>query len=154
MKILIEFKEKHKIELKTYKDMLDQQIKNFNIQIDSFDRNLKERCEKGKELLQSNLKDEISEFYSKIDAVKIENGRYNLELLNKCKELKAECKEFAKYKEEYEIKLNKYEMIHEKTNKAFEATNHEFNELKSKFVDLSEFIRVNKIFKLIIGCSF
>jgi len=143
--MLVEFKDKHKIELKSYKDMLDQQIKNFNIHIDSFERNLKDRCDKGKELLQIKIKDEISEFFSKIDAVKIENGRYNLDLLNQCKELKNECKEFPQYRNDFENKYNKYENLHGNTSKAFENVISEFDAFKAKFVDLSDFIRVNII---------
>ena len=140
--MLIEFKEKHKIELKSYKDMLDQQIMKFNINIESFERNLRERCDKGKEVLQIRIKDEIAEFYSKIDGVKIENGRYNLDLLNTCKDLKAECKEFPKYKDDFDTKEKKYQNLHENTNKAFENALNEFEAFKAKFNDLSDFIRV------------
>ncbi len=99
--------------------------------------------------MELKIKEEIKEFYAKIDAVKIENGRYNLELLNQSKELKAECKDFPKYKEDFEIKLKIFTDLNERFRIDFDRISGEFEGFKTKFVDLSEFIRVRLKLKLL-----
>ena len=74
--------------------------------------------------------------------MKIENGKYNFELINQSKELKAQCLEFPKYKKDFEEKIVRYESAYEHTIKTFDEIRKDFDDYKSKFTDLSEFIKV------------
>ena len=141
---MLDFKDKHKIELKAYKDLLDQQLKTLNKNNEAFERNLKERCDKGKEALKGNVAEEIKTFYDQIESVKIENGKYNYGLINQCKELKGICDEFPKVKIHLDKKLEEFVKLNELTNKHADEVFSEFELFKTKFSELSDFIKVNR----------
>jgi predicted nuclease with TOPRIM domain len=103
--------------------------------------------------MKNSINDEIKTFYDKIEQVKIENGKYNYNLINQCKELKTECEEFPKIKQDLQNKLDEFNKINEHTNHHMEFVKSEFELFKTKYNELSEFIKVNKTFlMIIIGC--
>ena len=143
---LMERNEKSKIELKGYKDSIDQNIQLFNINTESFEKRVRERTEKAIESVKKLLEDEMAGFNKKIDDVKVENGKYNLNMINQTKDLKKECDdlllEFPVIKQRIKEKLEEYVTANEVTIGKFKDLKKEFDHFQYKFSELSEFIRV------------
>ena len=92
--------------------------------------------------MKNAINDEIKTFYDKLEQVKIENGKYNYQLINQSKELKEKCDEFPKINESLEKKLEEFRNINDYTIKNMEGLEQDFEVYKVKFSELSEFIKV------------
>ena len=146
------YKEKNTESLQTYKDQQEQMIKQFKFQIDTNDNNVKEFSKKTLNKFETMLKQDIQEFNDKINDVKIENGKYNLELSKKNKEMSEKIEVIEKVKESlsqfWEEELEKIKAFHF-TN--FELSFKEIHELDEKIklvanaIDVSFLVYINRI---------
>jgi len=122
--------------------MIDQKLKIFNVNVENFERTVRDRCDKGKDALKISVAEEIKSWAEKLENIKIENGKYNYNLINQCKELKSECDEFPRIRASLDKKLEEFKNVHDHTNSNFEEIAKEFELFQVKFNELSEFIKV------------
>ena len=147
-------KEKNNIDLKSYKEKLENIIKSFNLQIDSVTNTFKDFCNKSIKQVEKQFFNRIEETEEKIENLRIENSKFTLDLINECEQFKINKKDLDKYKDDLETRYNdnfkKYEELHYNTVNKFEEIDKEFKLIKQKFSGLSEFIK-NVRFRKNIG---
>jgi len=152
------FKEKHVIELKSYKERLDQMIKGLDFQLGSCEENLRVFCSKTLSDFENNIKNLINNLNLRISEVKMENNKYSHDLLKRAGLLKEEHEKILKIKNELikTVAENSYnnKEINKKTNDNFNMIKLEFEEMQGKFIDLSEFIKVSNYMQFQVLYSF
>ncbi len=94
-------------------------------------------------------KTDLKAFEEQLEEVKIENGKYNLELRKKNKEMLEKIEEMEKIKQSlsqfWDEELNKVKTYHDKR---IEECNNEINQLKEKFEAVKRSIEVIKNFEI------
>jgi len=109
----------------------------------SNENNFKEFSKKTLSQFEHLLKDDIKGFNDKINDVKIENGKYNLELMKKNKEMKEKIEEIERVKESlgqfWEDEMEKIKKFH---FVKFEDLNHSIHELNEKLKMASHALNV------------
>ena len=139
------FKDKHSLELKTYKDKLDSIINQFHLQVSHADRNNRDYTNLKIEAVEKSLNKEKTELDKKIMDSKIENSKHARELLLNTEKLKNEQYGLVEFKENVnkEIKegIDKMKRINNDTIIGFESVKDEFDTFKRKFNNIAEFIK-------------
>ena len=142
---LMSFKDKQMADWKSYKDKLENMIKQVAVQLDSNDKNLKSYMTKLLEASESSYNKEITDLNYKINDVKIENHKHALNLQNCAKELTVEYNKFPEIKsdiaKQMDDAVNKMKESHSSTVDSFDTVKQDFEMIKKKFLDLSEFIK-------------
>ena len=142
---LIIYKEKNIIDIKKYKEKTDNAIGTLKIKVEANENKYFDFCyekitEAKKEMLEKfNLLEES------LNNLKIENGKYSFDLIKKSEELENQINILNNIKKEVSNKLNeqfeKYENYNNNLVKLFESQKDEFILIKSRFTELSEFIK-------------
>ncbi len=141
-------KEKSSSDFSSYKEQLDRMMKQFNFQIESHESSFKEYSRKTLQKFEKMHKNSIQDFTDKIDEVKLENGKYSLELMKKFNIVKEKIQEIEKIKESlnqfWEEELEKVKSYH---NKKFEENLREILRLKKKLEENSNSLKVLETLK-------
>jgi hypothetical protein len=139
------FKEKHILELENYKQKLDGMLRSLSIQLESTDKNMKTYTTKILENSENVLRGEMSLLNIRINDLRIENHKTIIDLDKHCKQISTEYDRIQEIKKdisnEFVISVDNMKNSHKETTDAFEVYKEEFNKIKSRFVDLSEFIK-------------
>ena len=143
---LTNFREKHSLDLKSYKEKLDTMIKSINIQLDNNDKNGKLYANKLIAEYELKLKSDISDLNSKLGDIRMENNKYSLQLQKVSGDLSVEYSKLLQMKAEVNEQLDKsvLEMkdMHKETENKFSKVDSDFDVMKYKFGEIAEFIKV------------
>ena len=139
------YKEKNTLDLKAYKEKLETNIKTFNALVDN---NNKSQIKYINELHEKNFKEcknLIDTLDERIGDMRVENSRYAVELISKSMNLTKEWDKIQNIKEEimknFNEKILEFRIVSNNTVNSFNNFKDEFNSIKTKFLELAEFIR-------------
>ena len=103
------------------KSQINNTIKLINYQLESGEKKSKELMTQNIKFIKDDLKEELNTLVTQIDNIKIENGKYHLEAMNKVKDIKNDSEAVKKLKTEITDSYNKeYERL-----KMFQTMNYD-----------------------------
>ena len=139
------FKDKNQIDLKAYKDKLERLVEQFHSQIENVKSSFLDYCRTSFEEMNIKFNERCKETEDRIEIMRIENGKYSLELKQLCENLGIEWERILKMKKEiytrFECEVENFQNIHNDTVESMEEYKKEFKLIKKKFTELSEFIK-------------
>ena len=146
------FKDKNIIDLYTYKEKLENIIKTFQTIVENNNDSQIKYITKLNDKTNKNLLETMEE---KIKNVRIDNSIFSKDLIEKASELNILydkinsikeniLKEFDKYSKEYKEKIDE-------TNKLFDEYKVEYEIIRTKFLELADFIKNGKFTKNFIS---
>ena len=149
---LNQFREKNILDLKSYKEKLENIIKSFNILVDN---NNQAQIKYINSLNQKNItdcKNMIDIFDEKIRDVKVDNAKYSLDIMKKTEEMNKKWDKIENIKgeifEEFNKQSNELKKMNNITIEKFDEFKKEYKIIRDKFFELADFIK--DILKLII----
>ena len=142
---LNQFREKNILDLKSYKEKLENIIKSFNILVDN---NNKAQIKYVNSLNQKNItdcKNMMDILDEKIRDVKVDNAKYSLDIMRKTEEMHKKWDKIEKIKdeifEEFNKKSNEFNKINSDTLDKFDEFKKEYKIIRDKFFELACFIK-------------
>ena len=142
---LIIDKKKKDMDLKSYKEKLESLINTFNTRVNTSEEKFKQYCNLCFENFDKNSNERFNILEERINTLRMENGKYSAELIERSNELKTDWDKIMNIKTEIYDKLNseleKYVKYNSDLLKVFESQRSEFTLLKNRFTELSEFIK-------------
>ena len=120
-------------------------IATFNKQIKNIEPHFIEHCNNGFKNYEKICNDRYKMLEDAMNNMRIENGKYSYDLIKKTNELKINWEKIQKIQDDIYKRLNEELIKHVYTNnklcKIFNSQRDEFKLLKSRFTELSEFIK-------------
>ena len=145
IKELLNEKDKQTSDLKSYKEKLEIIIASFNKQIQNIENKFGEYCNNSLKIYEKGSNDRYNLLEDKINNMRVENGKYSFDLIQKTDELKIKWEKLQSIQDEIYNKFNEELIKHVYTNnnlcKIFNAQRDEFKIIKSRFTELSDFIK-------------
>ena len=143
-KFKIQF-EKNNLDLKGYKEKLENIIKSFNLMMENnMNANMKYATEIGKKT-ENFCVELVKPFNEKIIELKMENSKFVSDLINKSFDLKDQWEKLISIKNEiyknFENEVNKFKIINNNSINKINEYKNDFLEIKKKFTELAEFIK-------------
>ena len=142
---LLEAKKKQGMDLKTYKDKLENLIGVFEKRVNATGEQFKEYCNICFDNFDKNSNDRYNALEEKMNSLRMENVKYSSELIERSNELKMDWEKIMNIKTEIYAKLDSelknFTKINNNLLKIFESQKSEFTLLKNRFTELSEFIK-------------
>ena len=142
---LIIEKKKHGLDMKAFKEKLENLISVFNNRVNSMDEKFKEYCNLCFTNYDNKSNDRYKAIEDKIDSLRMENVKHSSELIQKTNELKLDWDKMQSIKEEiydkFNLELSKFNKHNNDLIKIFENQKQEFSLIKSRFTELSGFIK-------------
>ena len=142
---LIIYKEKNTIDIKKFKEKTESTIGQFKLRSESSENKYFEFCYEKINEAKKEIMDKFSLLDENLNNLKIENGQYSYDLIKKSEEIQNQIDTLKNLKEEIHTKLNeqaeKYQNYNNDILKLFESQKDEFILIKSRFTELSEFIK-------------
>ena len=142
---LIKAKEKQIIDNKKYKEKMETLIAQNKTQIETTQNKISDYCHQGFEQCDIACKDRINVIEKRIETMRLENGQYALNLKNKAEELHIEWEKLNAIENDlnkrYTEEVNKLKDLVDRIGNKVEKNNSEYNIIKTKFTELSEFIK-------------
>ena len=142
---LIKSKEKQTLDHKKYKEKLDSIINNNKTQLETTQKKLEEYMKNEIKQCDTNCIDRINIIEKRIEALRIENGKFSYELIERSKELKIKWEKLDNVEQNLNIRfdeeMEKYNKEVEKITKKVDKSKNEFNLIKLRFTELSDFIK-------------
>ena len=142
---LIKAKEKQIIDNKKYKEKMETLIAQNKTQIETTQNKISDYCHQGFEQCDIACKDRINVIEKRIETMRLENGQYALNLKNKAEELHIEWEKLNEIENDlnkrYTEEVNKLKDIVDRIGNKVDKSNNEYNIIKTKFTELSEFIK-------------
>jgi len=142
---LNQFKEKNLLDLKSYKEKLENIIKSINILIDN---NNNSQIKYINDLNQKNITDcqnMIDIYGERIREIKVENAKYSIDIINQSKELSKKWEKVEEIKKEIFDEFDKrnieYKKINDNILSKFNEFKNEYRIIRSKFFELADFIK-------------
>ena len=142
---LNQFREKNILDLKSYKEKLENIIKSFNILVDN---NNKAQIKYVNSLNQKNItdcKNMMDILDEKIRDVKVDNAKYSLDIMRKTEEMHKKWDKIEKIKddifEEFNKKSNEFNKMNSDTLDKFDEFKKEYKIIRDKFFELADFIK-------------
>ena len=139
------FKDNHTVDLKSYKEKLENIIKQFSSQIEAVKSSFIDYCKKLFEESDAKNKEALKLIDEKIEQIKLENSKYSIELKQKCDEIGLDWLKILRLKEEvferFDTEKENFIKYSRDLNNTFEEHKKEFKLIKKKFTELSEFIK-------------
>ena len=142
---LNQFREKNILDLKSYKEKLENIIKSFNILVDN---NNKAQIKYVNSLNQKNItdcKNMMDILDEKIRDVKVDNAKYSLDIMRKTEEMHKKWDKIEKIKddifEEFNKKSNEFNKMNSDTLDKFDEFKKENKIIRDKFFELADFIK-------------
>jgi len=145
IKELITDKSKQNTDMKSYKERLEILIASFSTQIRGVQSKFGDYCQNCFKDYEKNNKERYDAFEEKLNAMRIENGKYTYDLIKKTDDIKIDWEKLQKIKEEifkrFDEEINKYSHTNNNLCKVFNSQRDEFKILKGRFTELSDFIK-------------
>ena len=142
--LLIE-KSKQNTDMRTYKDKLEIIIASFNKQIKNIEAQYIDYCNGRLKDYDKICNDRTNLLEEKIQNMRVENGKYSFDLIQKTNELKIKWEKIQQIQDDIYTRFNEEIVKHVYTSnnlcKIFNSQRDEFKLLKSRFTELSEFIK-------------
>ena len=142
--LLIE-KTKHNTDMSSYKERLETIIGSFNKQINNIEKQFIEFCNNSFKEYEKRCNDRNNLVEEKVQNMRIENGKYSFDLIQKTNELKIKWDKIQSIQDDIYNRFNEELVKHVDTSnnlcKVFNSQRDEFKLLKSRFTELSEFIK-------------
>ena len=142
------YKEKNTMDLCSYKERLENIIKNFQSLVDN---NNDSQIKYITKLNEKTNKDLIETLEEKLDNVRMDNSRFAKDLINKTSELNHLYEKMILIKEhvisEFETKSEDFNKKINEINKSFDLYKIEYGTVRKKFLELSDFIKSGKFSK-------
>ena len=139
------YREKNIIDLKAYKEKLEQIIKTFNSLVDNNNKSQIKYINEMNEKNNKECKILIDNLGERITDMRIENSRYAVELIGKSINLTKEWDKIQQVKEEimgeFNDKIQDFKIVSNHTVDSFHEFKNEFTLIKRKFFELAEFIK-------------
>ena len=142
---LLKAKEKQTFDLKKYKEKLETIINNNKTQFETAQNKINDYCKKGFKQCDINCIDRINLIEKRIEALRIENGKFSYELKQRSEELKIEWEKLDNMEKNLNMRFNeeleKFKSIVEMISKKVDKSKDQFNLIKLRFTELSDFIK-------------
>ena len=142
---LIIYKEKNIIDIKKYKEKTDNIIGQIQLRTQNNESKYFEFCYEKINEAKKEIMDKFSLLNESINNIKIENGKYSFDLIKKSEDLQNQINTFKNIEQDINTKLKeqseKYQNYNNDLVKLFESQSDEFKLIKSRFTELSEFIK-------------
>ena len=142
---LIIYKEKNIIDIKKYKEKMDNIIGQIQLRTQNNESKYFEFCYEKINEAKKEIMDKFSLLDESINNIKIENGKYSFDLIKKSEDLQNQINTFKNIEQDINTKLKeqseKYQNYNNDLVKLFESQSDEFKLIKSRFTELSEFIK-------------
>ena len=142
---LIIYKEKNIIDIKKYKEKMDNIIGQIQLRTQNNESKYFEFCYEKINEAKKEIMDKFSLLDESINNIKIENGKYSFDLIKKSEDLQNQINTFKNIEQDINTKLKeqseKYKNYNNDLVKLFESQSDEFKLIKSRFTELSEFIK-------------
>ena len=139
------YKDRNTIDLKGYKEKLEGLVKQFTQQIEGIKSIFIDYCKKSVDECESKFMERIKTTDDRIELMRVENGRYAIDLKKQCNDLGIEWERILKLKEEvysrFDEEIERFKKMHEGTESSMDEYKKEFKLIKKKFTELSEFIK-------------
>ena len=139
------FKNKQTIDLKGYKDKLENLIQSFKLQNENMNNTFINHCKKILKENKESFEERVKVTEEKIDTLRIENNKYSNELIETTKQLNIEWDKLNIFKKEVNKRLenneSKVEEFHQDMINKFQISKNDNLLIKQKFINLSEFIK-------------
>ena len=142
---LIIYKEKNIIDIKKYKEKTDNIIGQIQLRTQNNESKYFEFCYEKINEAKKEIMDKFSLLDESINNIKLENGKYSFDLIKKSEDLQNQINTFKNIEQDINTKLKeqseKYQNYNNDLVKLFESQSDEFKLIKSRFTELSEFIK-------------
>jgi len=137
------FKEKNNNENEFSKQQINNTIKQINFQLESNEKKNKEVINQNFKKIEDDLKEELASFVNSVENVKIENGKYHREAMNKVNEMKNESESIKLLKQEINEMYNKEV---ERTKK-LQSVNYEgiFKDIEQAKIQINNLNSITKV---------
>ena len=142
---LNQFKDKNILDLKSYKEKLENIIKSINILIDN---NNNSQIKYINDLNQKNITDcqnMIDIYGERIREIKVENAKYSIDIINQSKDLSKKWEKVEEIKkeifDEFDKRCVEYKKINDNILNKFNEFKNEYRIIRSKFFELADFIK-------------
>ena len=133
------------MDLKSYKNKIENLIKQFNLQLAGFKQNTIDYCNKKLEENELKRKNGNDEIYKSLENVRLENGKYSLIVKEQSDILHKDIESMKLMKKDIEVKmettLEKTEKMNQEVLDEFNKIRKEFSEIKISIVDLANFLK-------------
>ena len=145
IKELLVEKTKQNTDMRSYKEKLEIIISSFNKQIKNVETQFIEYCNNSLKEYEKNSNERFNLLEEKINNMRIENGKYTFDLIENSNKLKIQWDKIQKIENDIYSRLNEELVKHVYTSnnlcQVFNSQRDEFKLLKSRFTELSEFIK-------------
>ncbi len=118
-------------------------VKNVSEQKNTAETNLKEYCANIMDLAKQEMQSQISEFERNIENIKVGNGKYHMEAMNKVKDTKEKLELFHQEKEVLIREFEEQKRLLNENNEVFESMSNQFNVTEKTDSQIIEMIKVN-----------
>ena len=139
------YKEKNNIDMKKYKEKTDNAIAQIKLRSDGSEKKYFEFCYEKINEAKNEIMTKFNLLEESLNNLKIENGKYSYDLLKKSEDLQNQINTMKNIEDGINVKLNeqaeKYQNYNNNLVKLFESQNDEFKLIKSRFTELSDFIK-------------
>ena len=142
---LNQFREKNILDLKSYKEKLENIIKSFNILVDN---NNQAQINYINSLNQKNITDcnnMLNIIEEKIRDVKVDNVKYSMDIMKKTEEMSKKWERMDNIKDEilgeFDKRSNDYKNLNNETLDKFDEFKKEYKIIRDKFFELADFIK-------------
>ena len=142
---LVIYKEKNILDMKKFKEKTETAINQFNLRSESSENKYFEFCSNKINEAKLELMDKFNILEECINNLKIENGKYSYDLIKKSEDLQNQLNILKNLEDNINNKLKEqaeqYKSYNDDILKLFDSQNEEFKLIKSRFTELSEFIK-------------
>ena len=142
---LVIYKEKNILDMKKFKEKTETAINQFNLRSESSENKYFEFCSNKINEAKLELMDKFNILEECINNLKIENGKYSCNLIKKSEDLQNQLNILKNLEDNINNKLKEqaeqYKSYNDDILKLFDSQNEEFKLIKSRFTELSEFIK-------------
>ena len=139
------FREKNIIDLKSYKEKLENIIKSFHILVDNNNQSHLKYINSQNEKNITDCKNMMKILEEKIRDVKVDNAKYSMDIMKKTEEMHKKWDRIDKIKEEifseFNIKNDELKKLNDDTIEKFNEFKKEYKIIRDKFFELADFIK-------------
>ena len=143
--LFITFRDKQILDLKTYKQKLENLTKSLQSQIDSITLATTQFTNRAITESEERIKNLMKIYDDRLEDMRVENGKYAIQLKNQSSSLSSEWNKVMNIKNEiyakFENEVQEMKKSNTKAAKHFDGYKKEFKLIKNRFTQLSEFIK-------------
>ena len=139
------YKEKNTIDLKAYKEKLEQYIKTFRTLMDNNNKSQMNHINKLNEENKKECKNMVDVLGERVIELRLENSKHSVELIKKTNEIKEQINKMKEMKSEilndFYNKIDDHKNMTNNISKSFNEFKNEYAIIRKKFLELAEFIK-------------